>query len=90
MDSTSSSQEPTGGFQDRPLVGGVAEEIWLSLRCRFVPLVGVPKGGLPRFFVFLAVFESWRIFSRPPLLARYSSRTSDAFPLVDTRVRYFE
>lgn len=83
IDSISSSQDPTGGFQARALIGGVAEAGWLSLRLFLEPLVGAVEEGRPRFLVLMAVLASCIIFSSPPTPRKYSSRTSEAFSLIE-------
>lgn len=63
------------------LAGGVEDAGWLSRFDLLLPLVGAPVDGRPRFFVLVASFDSSIIALRPPMLARYSSSTVEAFSL---------
>ena len=85
MDSTASSQLPLGTFHSATLAlaGGVLSAGWTPfLRDRFAgAALGVEELGRPRFFVFRALSTSSKTLSRPPMLSRYSSRTSEALSL---------
>lgn len=81
--STSSSQLPLGGFHSTALdavAGGVESAGWTFLRERFS--AGVAELDCrPRFLPFSALLVCSKIFSRPPMLLKYSCRISAAFSL---------
>lgn len=80
--STSSSQLPLGGFHSTALAvaGGVESAGWPFLRERFS--AGVAElDSRPRFLPLSALLVCSKIFSRPPMLLKYSDRISAAFSL---------
>lgn len=74
-----SSHDPAGGLHFLAVAGGVVSAGWVAfLRDRFVgAAAAVPlDAGRPRFLPRAAVSVCLYMLSRPPIWAKYSSRTS--------------